>query len=77
MQPQYTIVSQIRQSHTKKSNKKNNKRYLFFDKQEKQEAVAKAIKEKEVKENSNDNFEKTDTYICIKVNGLTKEATND
>ena len=44
---------------------------------EKQEAVAKAIKEKEVKENSNDNFEKTDTYICIKVNGLTKEATND
>ena len=45
--------------------------------QEKQEAVAKAIKEKEVKENSNDNFEKTDTYICIKVNGLTKEATND
>ena len=45
--------------------------------QEKQEAVAKAIKEKEVKENSNDNSEKTDTYICIKVNGLTKEATND
>ena len=45
--------------------------------QEKQEVVAKAIKEKEVKENSNDNFEKTDTYICIKVNGLTKEATND
>lgn len=45
--------------------------------QEKQETVAKAVKEKEVKENSNDNFEKTDTYICIKVNGLTKEATND
>ena len=45
--------------------------------QEKQEAVAKAIKEKEVKENLNDNSEKTDTYICIKVNGLTKEATND
>ena len=45
--------------------------------QEKQEAVAKAIKEKEVQENSNDNSEKTDTYICIKVNGLTKEATND
>ena len=45
--------------------------------QEKQEAVAKAIKEKEVKKNSNDNFEKTDTYICIKVNELTKEATND
>ena len=45
--------------------------------QEKQEAVAKAVKEKEVKENSNDNSEKTDTYICIKVNGLTKEATND
>ena len=44
---------------------------------EKQEAVAKAIKEKEVQKNSNDNFEKTDTYICIKVNGLTKEATND
>jgi|GEM_PF-290266 len=44
---------------------------------EKQEAVAKAIKEKEVQENSNDNSEKTDTYICIKVNGLTKEATND
>lgn len=41
--------------------------------QEKQEAVAKAIKEKEVQ----DNTEKTDTYICIKVNGLTKEATND
>jgi hypothetical protein len=41
--------------------------------QEKQEAVAKAIKEKEVQDNS----EKTDTYICIKVNGLTKEATND
>lgn len=45
--------------------------------QEKQEAVAKAIKEKEVQENSNDNSEKTNTYICIKVNGLTKEATND
>lgn len=45
--------------------------------QEKQEAVAKAIKEKEVQENLNDNSEKTDTYICIKVNGLTKEATND
>ena len=45
--------------------------------QEKQEAVAKAIKEKEVQKNSNDNSEKTDTYICIKVNGLTKEATND
>ena len=45
--------------------------------QEKQRAVAKAVKEKEVKENSNDNSEKTDTYICIKVNGLTKEATND
>ena len=44
---------------------------------EKQEAVAKVIKEKEVQKNSNDNFEKTDTYICIKVNGLTKEATND
>lgn len=44
---------------------------------EKQEAVAKAIKEKEVQENSNDNSEKTDTYICIKVNELTKEATND
>ena len=41
--------------------------------QEKQEAVAKAIKEKEVQDNS----EKADTYICIKVNGLTKEATND
>lgn len=41
--------------------------------QEKQEAVAKAIKEKEVQDNS----EKTDTYICIKVNRLTKEATND
>ncbi|WP_036060258.1 hypothetical protein [Leptotrichia wadei] len=45
--------------------------------QEKQEAVAKAIKEKEVQGNLNDNPEKTDTYICIKVNGLTKEATND
>lgn len=45
--------------------------------QEKQEVVAKAIKEKEVQENLNDNSEKTDTYICIKVNGLTKEATND
>ena len=45
--------------------------------QEKQEAVAKAIEEKEVQENSDDNSEKTDTYICIKVNGLTKEATND
>ena len=45
--------------------------------QEKQEAVAKAIEEKEVQENSDDNSEKTDTYVCIKVNGLTKEATND
>ena len=45
--------------------------------QEKQEAVAKAVKEKEIQENSDDNSEKTDTYICIKVNGLTKEATND
>ena len=45
--------------------------------QEKKEAVAKAVKEKEIQENLNDNSEKTDTYICIKVNGLTKEATND
>lgn len=45
--------------------------------QEKQEAVAKAVKEKEIQENLNDNSEKTDTYICIKVNGLTKEATDD
>jgi len=44
---------------------------------EKQEAIAKAVKEKEIQENLNDNSEKTDTYICIKVNGLTKEATND
>ena len=45
--------------------------------QEKKEAVAKAVKEKEIQENLNDNSEKTDTYICIKVNELTKEATND
>lgn len=41
---------------------------------EKQEAVAKAIQEKP---KETDVSEKTDTYICIKVNGLTKEATND
>lgn len=45
--------------------------------QEKQEAIAKAVKEKKIQENLNDNSEKTDTYICIKVNGLTKEATDD
>lgn len=39
--------------------------------QEKQEAIAKALQEKEQKET--DNTQKKDTYICIKVNGLSKE----
>ena len=38
---------------------------------EKQEAIAKALQEKEQKET--DNTQKKDTYICIKVNGLSKE----
>ena len=37
---------------------------------EKQEAIAKALQEKEQKET---NDKKGDTYICIKVNGLSKE----
>ncbi|MBB1534104.1 hypothetical protein [Leptotrichia sp.] len=37
---------------------------------EKQEAIAKALQEKEQKETDN---KKGDTYICIKVNGLSKE----
>ena len=38
---------------------------------EKQEAIAKALQEKEQKET--DITQKKDTYICIKVNGLSKE----
>ena len=38
---------------------------------EKQEAIAKALQEKEQKET--DHTQKKDTYICIKVNGLSKE----
>lgn len=38
---------------------------------EKQEAIARALQEKEQKET--DNTQKKDTYICIKVNGLSKE----
>ena len=38
---------------------------------EKQEAIAKALQEKEQKET--DDTQKKDTYICIKVNGLPKE----
>lgn len=38
---------------------------------EKQEAIAKALQKKEQKET--DNTQKKDTYICIKVNGLSKE----
>ena len=38
---------------------------------EKQEAIAKALQEKDQKET--DNTQKKDTYICIKVNGLSKE----
>lgn len=40
--------------------------------QEKQEAVDRAIQEREQNQEI-DNVEKTDTYICIKVNGLSKE----
>lgn len=44
--------------------------------QEKQEAVAKANEEKAV-ETKTENVDKKGTYICIKVSGLSKEATND
>ena len=44
--------------------------------QEKQEAVAKATEEK-VPEPKSENTDKKGTYICIKVSGLSKEATED
>lgn len=44
--------------------------------QEKQEAVAKATEEKVV-ETKTENVDKKGTYICIRVSGLSKEATND
>ena len=44
--------------------------------QEKQEAVAKATEEK-APELKSENADKKGTYICIKVSGLSKEATND
>lgn len=44
--------------------------------QEKQEAVAKATEEK-VAEAKAENADKKGTYICIKVSGLSKEATED
>lgn len=44
--------------------------------QEKQEAVAKATEEKVV-ETKTENADKKGTYICIKVSGLSEEATND
>ena len=44
--------------------------------QEKQEAVAKATEEK-VPAPKSENTDKKGTYICIKVSGLSKEATED
>jgi putative DNA double-strand break repair rad50 ATPase (fragment) len=44
--------------------------------QEKQEAVAKAAEEK-ASEPKSENADKKGTYICIKVSGLSEEATND
>ena len=47
---------------------------------EKQEAIAKAIKEqqiKETKEESTNTNTKKETYICIKVNGLSEEAVTE
>lgn len=44
--------------------------------QEKQEAVAKATEEK-APELKSENADKKGTYICIKVSGLSKEATED
>lgn len=44
--------------------------------QEKQEAVAKATEEK-APEPKSENTNKKGTYICIKVSGLSKEATDD
>ena len=44
--------------------------------QEKQEAVAKAAEEK-VPDPKSENTDKKGTYICIKVSGLSKEATED
>lgn len=44
--------------------------------QEKKEAVAKATEEKVV-ETKTENADKKGTYICIKVSGLSKEATED
>lgn len=44
--------------------------------QEKQEALAKATEEK-VAEAKTENADKKGTYICIKVSGLSKEATED
>ena len=44
--------------------------------QEKQEAVAKATEEK-VAEAKTEDTNKKGTYICIKVSGLSKEATDD
>ena len=43
---------------------------------EKQEAVAKATEEK-TSEPKSENTDKKGTYICIKVSGLSKEATED
>lgn len=44
--------------------------------QEKQEAVDRAIQEREQNQEI-DNVEKTDTYICIKVNGLSLEIATE
>lgn len=44
--------------------------------QEKQEAVAKAAEEK-ASEPKSENTDKKGTYICIKVSGLSEEATED
>ena len=63
----------LRKQAEEKAEKEKQQEIEALKQQQEQEAVAKAIKEKEVQDNS----EKTDTYICIKVNGLTKEATND
>ena len=45
--------------------------------QEKQEALAKATEEKVPEQKSENTDKKGGTYICIKVSGLSKEATED
>ena len=70
MQEDYTVISKAINDKMNEI-KQTEENLRIRAEEEKQEAIAKALQEKEQKET--DDTQKKDTYICIKVNGLPKE----